>query len=100
MQMEMFPVSTAVGRIAVLVVAIAVLVGFLLWSRRARSNSFFLGVLSGAGLVLSFDIVWIHWLFGLHHVTNTREDLVLEPLLVLTGLVFLWFGLRREQSAR
>ena len=75
----MFPVHTAAGRIVVLVVAIAVLVGFLLWSKRATSPSFFLGVLVGTGLVLSFDIVWGHWIFGLHHITNTPEDMVLEP---------------------
>ena len=34
----MFPVHTA-GRIVVLVVAVAVLVGFLLWSKRATSHS-------------------------------------------------------------
>lgn len=94
----MFPVSTATGRIAVLVVALAVLVGFLLWSKRAMSPSFFLGVLVGTGLVLSFDIVWVHWIFGLHHITNAPEDLVIEPLFVLTGLVFMWFGVRRERK--
>ena len=52
----MFVVSTAAGRIAVLAVALAVLVGCLLWSKRATSHSFFLGVLAGTGLVLSFDI--------------------------------------------
>ena len=93
----MFPVHTAAGRLVVLVVAIAVLVGFLLWSKRATSHSFFLGVLVGTGLVLSFDIVWVHWLFGLHHITNTPEDLVLEPLFVLTGLSFIWFGITRER---
>jgi uncharacterized membrane protein len=99
-ELEMFPVNTAWGRIAVLVVAVAVLVGFLLWSRRGASPSFFWGVLAGSGLVLSFDIVWIHWLFGLHHITNAPEDLILEPLFVLTGLVFMWFGIRRERHAR
>ena len=93
----MFAVSTAAGRIAVLVVALGVLIGFLLWSKRATSHSFFLGVLAGTGLVLSFDIVWVHWIFGLHHVTNAREDVVLEPLLVLTGLVFMWYALTRER---
>jgi hypothetical protein len=58
------------------------------------------GVLAGSGLVLSFDIVWVHWLFGRHHVTNTREDLVLEPLFVLTGLALMWFGITRERRER
>jgi hypothetical protein len=93
----MFPVGTAAGRIAVLAIALAVLGGCLLWSKRATSPSFFLGVLAGTGLVLSFDIVWVHWIFGLHHVTNAPEDVVIEPLLVLTGLLFLWYALTRER---
>jgi hypothetical protein len=96
----MFPMSTASGRIAVLAVAVAVLVGFFLWSRRGLSLSFFRGVLAGSGLILSFDIVWIHWLFGLHRITNSPEDLVLEPLFVLTGLAFMWFGISQERRAR
>ena len=78
-------------------VGLLALVGFLLWSKRATSASFFWGVLAGTGFVLSFDIVWVHWIFGLHHLTNTKMDLVLEPLLVLLGLVFLWFAITRER---
>jgi len=96
-RIHMFPVTTAPGWITVLLVAIAVLVGLLVWSKRRTSYSFFLGVLAGSGLVLSFDVVWIHWVFGLHHVTNSQEDLVLEPLFVLTGLAFAWFGITRER---
>jgi len=93
----LYPVTTSAGQIAVLTVAVAVLVGFLLWTKRATSASFFLGVLAGTGFVLSFDIVWVHWIFGLHHLTNTQMDLVLEPLFVLLGLAFLWFAITRER---
>jgi len=55
--------------------------GFLLWSKRATSASFFLARSQASGFVLSFDIVWVHWIFDLHHLTNTKMDLVLEPLL-------------------
>jgi hypothetical protein len=92
----LFPVNTAAGRLAVVIVAVAVLIGFLLWSRRIKSQSFFLGVLAGIGLVLSFDIVWVHWIFGLHHITHTELDLFLEPFFVLTGLAFMWFAITRE----
>ncbi len=92
----LYPVTAPAGQIAVLAVAVAVLIGFLLWSKRATSDSFFWGALAGTGLVLSFDIVWVHWIFGLHHLTNTEMDLILEPLLVLVGLVFLWFAITRE----
>jgi hypothetical protein len=92
----LYPVATSAGQLAVLAVAVAVLIGFLLWTKRATSASFFWGVLAGTGFVLSFDIVWVHWIFGLHHLTNTQMDLVLEPLFVLLGLAFLWFGITRE----
>src|SRR5205809_1254124 len=93
----LYPVTASAGQIAVVTAALAALVGFLLWSRRSTSTSFFLGALAGVGFVLSFDIVWVHWIFGLHHLTNTQMDLVLEPLLVLLGLVFLWFAITRER---
>lgn len=93
----LYPVTNPAGQLAVIAVAVAVLIGFLVWSQRATSASFFRGALVGTGLVLSFDIVWVHWIFGLHHITNTDMDLVLEPVLVLAGLVFLWFGITRER---
>ena len=93
----LYPVTTPAGQLAVLTVAVAVLIGFLLWSKRATSASFFRGVLAGNGFILSFDIVWVHWIFGLHHLTNTEMDLFLEPPLVLLGLVFLWFAITRER---
>src|SRR5437879_6329917 len=95
--LTLYPVTAPAGQLAVLTGAFAVLIGFLVWSKRATSASFFWGVLAGTGLFLSFDIVWVHWIFGLHHLTNTEMDLVLEPLLVLVGIAFLWFGITRER---
>jgi uncharacterized membrane protein len=95
----MFVVDTTLGRLAVLAVAVAVTVGFILWSRRTRSRAFFLGVLAGSGLFLTFDIIWIHWVFGLHHLTNTPEDVVLEPALVVAGVVMFWIGTRRGRES-
>jgi hypothetical protein len=65
----LYPVTASAGQIAVLAVGVAALAGFLLWTKRAASASFFLGVLAGTGFVLSFDIVW--GIFGLHHPTET-----------------------------
>jgi hypothetical protein len=97
----LYPVTASAGQLAVLTAALASLFGFLLWSRRNTSASFFLGTLGGIGFVLSFDIVWIHWIFGLHHLTNTQMDIVLEPLLlVLLGLAFLWFAITQERRQR
>ena len=94
----MFPVTTTLGHLAVLSIALAVLFGFLLWSKRSMSRSFFLGVLAGTGLVLSFDIIWVHTIFGLHHLTNSAEDSVLEPMFVAAGIAFLWYGITRERT--
>jgi uncharacterized membrane protein len=93
----LYPVTTSAAQLAVLAVAVAALIAFLVWTKRAMSASFFLGVLAGTGFVLSFDIVWVHWIFGLHHLTNTQMDLVLEPLFVLLGLAFLWCAIIRER---
>jgi uncharacterized membrane protein len=91
------PVSTWAGQLVVVAIAVVLLIGFLFWSQRAGSASFFRGVLAGMGFVLSVDIVLIHWIFGLHHITNTQMDVVLEPLFVVLGLVFLWFAITRER---
>jgi hypothetical protein len=92
------PITESGGKLAVIIVAVAFLVGFILWSKRAASTSFFRGVLAGMGFVLSVDIVWVHWIFGLHHITNTEMDIVLEHLFVFLGLVFLWFSITRERQ--
>jgi uncharacterized membrane protein len=92
-----FTVTTTIERLGVLAVAILVLIAFLWWSYRTTSRSFFRGVLAGTGLVLAFDIIWIHWIFGLHHLTNAPEDVVLEPALVVAGVIFLWFGITNER---
>lgn len=95
----MLPVSTAAGRLAVLAMAVAVWIGFVVWSTRSTSASFVRGVLAGTGLFLSFDVVWVHWLFGLHRATYGREDAVLEPLAVFAGVVLLWYAIARECRA-
>lgn len=96
--MSLFAVTSDLGRFVVVLVAAAVLIGFLVWARRRRSRGFYLGVLAGSGIFLAFDIIWIHWIFGLHHLTNSPEDVVLEPLLVATGIALLWFGLRGSRD--
>ena len=97
----MFVVDTTLGRLAVLAVAVGVTVAFILWSRRTRPPAFFRGVLAGSGLFLTFDVIWVHWVFGLHHLTNTpAEDVFLEPALVVAGAVMLYTGLRGDHGPR
>ncbi len=92
------PITDPTGKLAVVAVAVAFLIEFILWSKQTVSASFFRGVLAGMGFVLSVDIVWVHWIFGLHHITNTEMDIVLEPLFVFFGLGFLWYSITRERQ--
>ena len=83
----------AVGRTAIAIARSKVELGF--------AEAFFRGVLAGSGLFLTFDVIWIHWIFGLHHLTNTpAEDVILEPALVIAGAVMLYLGLRRGREPR
>jgi hypothetical protein len=91
-----YPVESPAAKLAAVAIAFAGLIISFFWSKGAGSNSFFLGTLTGAGFVVCIDIITLHWIFALHHLTNTDMDLVLEPLFVLLGLGFLWFGITRE----
>jgi uncharacterized membrane protein len=60
------------------------------------SKSFIQGFIVATGLFLSFDIVVFHWIFQLHRITNGPEANWLEPILVVSGIIFIWYGIRRE----
>jgi Predicted membrane protein (DUF2243) len=89
-------VATMTGRIAVVALGAAVLIGCLVASRRFFSRSFFHGFMVSSGVFLSFDIVVFHWLFRLHRITSGPEANVIEPLLVLMGIGFVGYGLTHE----
>jgi hypothetical protein len=90
-------VTTAGGRVAVVGFAGAVLVACLIGSARFYGRSFFHGFMAATGMFLSFDIVVLHWIFGLHRITSGPEADIIEPVLVLTGLIFAAYGLLRER---
>src|SRR6266545_3257125 len=89
-------VATMTGRLAVVALGAAVLIGCLVASRRFYSRSFFHGFMVSSGVFLSFDIVVFHWVFRLHRITSGPEANVIEPLLVLMGIAFVAYGLRHE----
>jgi TRAP-type C4-dicarboxylate transport system permease small subunit len=52
------PVTNWAGQIAVIAVVAAFLIGFLFWSERTMSASFFRGVLAGTGFVFKWTSCW------------------------------------------
>jgi len=90
---------TMTGRVAVVLLAVAILIGTLVPAKRLGSSSFFHGFLVAVGVFLSIDIVVVHWIFRLHRVTAGPEASVIEPILVAAGVAFVIYGLRRERRS-
>ncbi|PLS18637.1 hypothetical protein CVD28_05735 [Bacillus sp. M6-12] len=90
--------ESAAGRIGAVVFGMAILILLMGIFKRFFSASFFQGFIVAAGLFLSFDIIVFHWIFQLHRITNGPEANWLEPILVVFGSVFVWYGIRREQQ--
>ncbi len=90
-------VATMTGRIVVVALGAAVLIGCLVASGRFFSRSFFHGFMVSAGIFLSFDIVVFHWVFRLHRITSGPEANIIEPILVLIGIGFVAYGLTHEK---
>ncbi len=91
--------ETMAGRVAVVLLAVAILILTLVLAKRLCSSSFFHGFLVAVGVFLSIDIVVVHWIFRLHRVTAGPEANVIEPILVAAGLGFVIYGLRRERRS-
>jgi hypothetical protein len=91
---------TAAGRVAVVILAVAILIATLALAGRLGSAAFFYGFLVAVGVFLSLDIVLVHWIFRLHRITAGPEANIIEPILVLAGVGFVVYGLRRELRSR
>ncbi len=91
--------ETMAGRVAVVLLAVAILILTLVLAGRLGSSSFFHGFLVAVGVFLSIDIVVVHWIFRLHRVTGGPEANVIEPILVAAGAAFVIYGLRRERRS-
>jgi hypothetical protein len=90
--------ETMAGRLGALLLALAIMVGAMIGARLWFPRSFFHGFIVATGVFLSIDIVLVHWIFQLHRITNGPEANVIEPILVVLGIVFLWFGIRNERG--
>jgi hypothetical protein len=91
--------ATMSGRIAVVLLGVAILILTLVGARRLYPPSFFRGFVVAVGIFLSFDIVVFHWLFRLHRITAGPEADVIEPILVAAGVGFVVVGLRGESRS-
>ncbi|WP_456279284.1 hypothetical protein [Bacillus sp. AK128] len=87
-------------RIGAVLFGVLVLLIFMVIAHRFFSRSFFQGFVVATGLFLSFDIVVFHWVFQLHRITNGPEANWLEPVLVIGGVIFIWYGIKREINNR
>jgi hypothetical protein len=91
--------TTMGGRIAVVLLGVAILLLTLMGARRWYPPSFFRGFAVAVGIFLSFDIVVFHWLFRLHRITAGPEADVIEPILVAVGVGLVAVGLRGESRS-
>ncbi|WP_158553367.1 DUF2243 domain-containing protein [Peribacillus saganii] len=85
-------------RIGAVVFGMVVLTTLMWFFKRFFSSSFFHGFLVATGLFLSFDIIVFHWVFQLHRITNGPEANWLEPIMVIFGSLFVWYGIIKERK--
>jgi hypothetical protein len=91
--------TTLAERLGSVLVAIILFVFLAYLAFRFFSRSFFHGFIVAGGLILSFDIVLLHWIFQLHRITSGPEADVLEPLFVLCGVALAITGVKLELAA-
>lgn len=92
--------DTPLERIGAVLCGITVLLILMAVFRKFFSRSFFNGFTVAVGLFLSFDIVVFHWIFQLHRITNGPEANWLEPVFVVTGIIFVTYGVKKEGSLK
>jgi uncharacterized membrane protein len=90
--------ETEAERIGAVGVGIIVLLLLIVLFYRLFPKSFFHGFIVATGLFLSFDIVVFHWIFQLHRITSGPEANWLEPIFVVTGTLFVIYGIKKEKT--
>ncbi|MEB1805836.1 MAG: hypothetical protein LPK26_00750 [Bacillaceae bacterium] len=90
--------TTTVERLSALAFGGAGTILFFIICRKVFSLSFFHGVLAASGFFASFDIVVFHWLFRLHRLTYGPEADIIEPILVVIGIILLVYAVRKEKN--
>ncbi|MBD0382839.1 DUF2243 domain-containing protein [Paenibacillus sedimenti] len=92
--------DTPLERIGAVFCGIIVLLILMAVFHKFFSKSFFNGFTVATGLFLSFDIVVFHWIFQIHRITNGPEANWLEPVFVVTGIIFVTYGIKKEGSSK
>ncbi|WP_096200605.1 hypothetical protein [Bacillus sp. FJAT-45350] len=90
--------TTTLQRLGALLFAGVATIIFYYFCRKFFPLSFFHGVIVASGFFASFDIVVIHWIFQLHRLTYGPEVYILEPLLVIIGILMFLYGIKKERE--
>ena len=90
--------TTLLERLGAVSFGVAVLLTAIFLVRKLFSRAFLHGFVVASGTILSFDIVLFHWIFQLHRITDGPEADLLEPILVLSGVGLIWWGIRCERN--
>lgn len=88
--------ETQVERIGAVFFGVFVFIVLMAVFYRYFPKSFIHGFTVATGIFLSFDIVVFHWIFQLHRITNGPEANWIEPILVIVGTIFVWYGIKKE----
>ncbi|WP_112883279.1 DUF2243 domain-containing protein [Paenibacillus montanisoli] len=92
--------DTPIERIGAVLCGITVLAILMAVFRKFFSRSFYNGFVVAVGLFLSFDIAVFHWVFQLHRITNGPEANWLEPVFVVSGIVFVAHGVKKDRALK
>ncbi|WP_078429152.1 hypothetical protein [Alkalihalobacterium alkalinitrilicum] len=90
--------TTTLERIGVLAIGGGATILFFILCRKFFPISFFHEVIAASGFFASFDIVVFHWIFNLHRLTNGPEADLIEPILVLIGIILFIYGIQKEKK--
>jgi hypothetical protein len=93
-----FEAQSQAERVGSVAFGVALLIIMLIAVYKAFTRSFFNGFVAAIGFFLSVDTVLFHWIFQLHRITKGPEANILEPVFVVIGAIFIWFGVRSEKK--
>lgn len=89
--------TTGERLVALLFAGLGTIVFFMICAKFFLA-SFFHGVIAASGFFASFDIVVIHWFFKLHRLTYGPEADIIEPILVIVGILLLIYSIKKERK--
>jgi len=58
---------------------------------KKTNKSFIKGIIAGISLTAIFDLLIVHWIFGLHRIYNHQSVNIVEPLLFVLGIIIVAF---------